>query len=129
MKDCVFCKIVSGEIPSYKIYEDDIVYVFLDNEPDSNGHMLIIPKKHIVDTKDMLREDNLLNHMINVAEKMREIIKEKIGINGLRYLWNMDNAQNVKHLHIHVIPCDKTIEKMPELMDIEKVYNIIKNIT
>ena len=46
MKDCVFCKIVKGELPSYKLYEDDVVLVFLSIDPISNGHTLIIPKKH-----------------------------------------------------------------------------------
>lgn len=123
-ENCIFCKIINGEKEAYKIYEDNLVLVFLDNSPDYNGHMLIIPKKHIVDTKDLLQEHGLLYYMINVAEQMRELIKNTIGTNGMTYLWNMDNAQNVKHFHLHVIPRDKTVE-MPAMIPVEEVYKIL----
>ena len=122
-KDCIFCKIANKEVDSYKIYEDDRVFVFLDSSPDFNGHMLIVPKKHIVDTSDVLKEDGLLLHMIDVAQKMRELIKDTIGTDGITYLWNMDNAQNVKHFHIHVIPRDKTLEQQPEKLPVDVVYS------
>lgn len=121
--NCIFCKIAKGEISSYKIYEDDLVFVFLDNSPDYNGHMLIIPKKHIVDTKDLMQEQGLLEHMIMIAEKMRELIKNTIGTEGFTYLWNMDNAQNVKHFHMHVIPRDKTLKIQPDILPVKDVYN------
>ena len=121
--NCIFCKIAKGEISSYKIYEDDLVFVFLDNSPDYNGHMLIIPKKHIVDTKDLMQEQGLLEHMIMIAEKMRELIKNTIGTEGFTYLWNMDNAQNVKHFHMHVIPRDKTLKIQPNILTVKDVYN------
>ena len=51
--DCIFCKIANSEIPSFKIYEDDVVYAFLDANPDSDGHTLIVPKKHFTDLDDI----------------------------------------------------------------------------
>ena len=60
--DCIFCKIIKGEIPSYKIFEDDLVLAFLDIHPDTNGHILIIPKKHYVDIMDLDAETR--NHIL-----------------------------------------------------------------
>lgn len=121
-KNCLFCKIANKEIDSYKIYEDEKVFVFLDNAPDYNGHMLIIPKKHFVDTSDILLEEGLLDHMILVAQQMRKLIKDTIGTNGITYLWNMDNAQNIKHFHLHLIPRDKTLSEEPKKLPIAEVY-------
>lgn len=120
--DCIFCKIANKKIESHKIYEDEKVFVFLDSSPDYNGHMLIIPKKHIVDTSDLLLEEGLLEHIIIVAERMRKLIGDTIGTNGMTYLWNMDNAQNVKHFHMHIIPRDKTLPEQPEVLPPEEVY-------
>lgn len=61
--------------------------------------------------------------MIDVAQKMRELIKDTIGTDGITYLWNMDNAQNVKHFHMHVIPRDKTLEQQPEKLPVDVVYS------
>lgn len=121
-KECIFCKIANKEIDSYKIYEDEKVYVFLDSSPDYNGHMLIIPKKHIVDTRDLLLEDGLLEHLVRIAEQMRKLINDTIGTNGMTYLWNMDNAQNVKHFHMHIIPRDKTLQEQPKKLSVDEVY-------
>ena len=120
--NCIFCKIANKEIESFKIYEDEMVFVFLTDNPDYNGHMLIIPKKHIVDTSDLLLEDGLLNHIIVVAENMRKLIGDTIGINGMTYLWNMGNAQKVKHFHMHIKPRDKTLLEQPEKLPVDEIY-------
>lgn len=73
--DCVFCKIIAGEIPSYTIYEDDIVKCFLDINPDSNGHTLIIPKKHIKDLTDM--DQDTWNHILKIAQMLKKKIRGK----------------------------------------------------
>ena len=79
--DCLFCKIINGEIPSDKIYEDDRVYAFSDISPTAPVHILIIPKKHIATLNDITEEDNdIIGHIFNVA---KEIAKEKgIAENG-----------------------------------------------
>ena len=69
--DCLFCKIVNGDIPSYKIYEDEIVYAFLDINPDSNGHTLIIPKKHFLDLDEIDIED--VAPLVNITKKWRNL--------------------------------------------------------
>ena len=63
--DCIFCKIINGDIPSYKIYEDDIVIAFLDINPISLGHTLVIPKKHYINLDDI--DNNTLNHIMKTV--------------------------------------------------------------
>ena len=116
----IFCKIINGEIPSYTIYEDDIVKVFLDVNPDVNGHTLIIPKKHILDIYDM--DNDTLIHIFIVARKMDQILREKLGAEGVTLIQNNGKCQEVKHFHLHLKPffTDKV-----ELMNIEDVYEQI----
>ena len=79
--DCIFCKIIKGDIPSYTIYEDDIVKVFLDVNPMSPGHMLIIPKKHFENLDDI--DIDTLTHINEIAKKMHILLKEKLNERGL----------------------------------------------
>ena len=104
MKNCIFCKIVNDEIPSEKIYEDEDVLAFLDGFPSTEGHTIIIPKKHfenIFDTpKDVLKET------MEVAQKISFLLKEKLGAEGIN-LFNNNNKvaqQEIPHYHLHVIP-------------------------
>ena len=100
--DCLFCRIIDGTIPSSTVYEDDIVKVFLDINPNTNGHMLIVPKKHIV-TVDELDKD-LVTHILEVEKKMYDLLKEKLNIEGLTIVQNNGLGQDVKHYHVHLIP-------------------------
>lgn len=118
--NCIFCKIINGEIPSYTIYEDDIVKVFLDINPDCNGHMLIIPKKHIMDLDTM--DEETFKHMLKISKKMKKLLEEKLNIDGLTLVQNNGSVQEVKHFHIHLKPYYKSKK---ELENIEKVYSII----
>lgn len=103
MEDCIFCKIVKGEIPSYTIYEDELVKVFLDVNPNTNGHMLIIPKEHYKDLFELPEE--IINHSVKlVKEKLYPLVKEKLNCDGLTFSQNNGYGQEVKHYHIHVIP-------------------------
>lgn len=120
--DCIFCKIIKGEIPSYTLYEDDIVKVFLDANPESNGHCLIVPKKHYKDLYDI--DDKTIMHIINIAKNMTDILKEKLHIDGLTLIQNNGNVQEVKHFHLHLKPQYKTNQKK---LKPEEVYTIIKN--
>ena len=119
--ECIFCKIIKGEIPSYSLYEDEIVKVFLDVNPDSNGHMLIIPKKHILDLNEI--DDETIAHMMNIAKRYRLILEEKLGIDGLTLIQNNGMIQEVKHFHLHLKPYYKNKEAIKE---IEEIYNILK---
>lgn len=100
--DCLFCKIIEGSIPSKTIYEDELVKVFLDINPNTNGHCLIIPKKHIVTVKEV---DNILTtHILEVEKKIYDLLKEKLNIKGLTIVQNNELGQDVKHYHVHLIP-------------------------
>ena len=100
--DCLFCKIIEGSIPSKTIYEDELVKVFLDINPNTNGHCLIIPKKHIVTVKEV---DSILTpHILEVEKKIYDLLKEKLNIKGLTIVQNNELGQDVKHYHVHLIP-------------------------
>ena len=100
--DCIFCKIIKGEIPSYTTYEDDIVKVFLDVNPVSNGHTLIVPKKHFTDIKDMDLET--LTHIQKTVKELFPQYKEKLSCDGITLCQNNEYGQEVKHYHLHIIP-------------------------
>ena len=118
--DCIFCKIVNNEINSYTIYEDEIVKVFLDVNPNSNGHSLIIPKKHIKDLDYM--DMNTLNHIMEIAKKMKGLLTNKLNCDGLTLIQNNGDIQEVKHFHLHLKPYYKNNNKLT----IDEVYKIIK---
>lgn len=128
--DCLFCQIVEESIPSKTIYEDDIVKVFLDINPNTNGHCLIIPKQHIVTVKEM--DSKLITHILEVEKKIYKILKEKLQIEGLTIVQNNELGQDVKHYHIHLIPRYsndnwKMYFNQEELLKLEDVYNKIMN--
>lgn len=102
MKDCIFCKLANGEIPTKKVFEDEVVTVFMDAKPNTNGHMLIVPKKHFEDFIEI--DDETIIHIHNVAKKMKELIYDKLGACGLKLVNNYGSEQLVKHYHLHVIP-------------------------
>lgn len=119
--ECVFCKIIKGKIPSYTLYEDKIVKAFLDVNPDSNGHMLIIPKKHILDLNEI--DEDTLSHIMSIAKRYRLILEEKLEIDGLTLIQNNGMIQEVKHFHLHLKPYYK--EKQP-LKEISEIYSTLK---
>jgi histidine triad (HIT) family protein len=100
--DCLFCKIISGDIPSNTIYEDEFVKVFLDINPISNGHCLIVSKKHYSNIEDIDLET--LKHVNEVAKKMYKELKEKLNCEGLTLVQNNGLGQEVKHYHLHLVP-------------------------
>ena len=103
MKDCLFCKIINNEIPSSTVYEDDLIKVFLDINPTTNGHMLIIPKKHHVNIMDI--DEDIVSHALKVIrEKLYPMLKKNLGCDGLTIVQNNEYGQEVKHYHIHLIP-------------------------
>ena len=111
--DCIFCKIISGEIPCYKIYEDDKILSFLDVNPMESGHTLIIPKEHTLDLMSI--SDEVLLKILNKARDISSVLMDKLDTNGFTLIQNNGIAQEVKHYHLHIIPkyknkCDMTIE-------------------
>lgn len=108
--DCIFCKIVNGEIPSYKIYEDDDVLAFLDINPVSVGHTLVIPKKHTLDVMEI--DDDILIKIINKGKDIAKLMNVKLGTSGFTLVQNNGSVQEVKHFHLHVIPRYETKKEL-----------------
>lgn len=119
--NCIFCKIVNNDIPSYTIYEDEIVKVFLDVNPDANGHMLIIPKKHALDITEI--EHETWTHILDITRNMKSLLEEKLKIDGLTLIQNNGIVQEVKHFHLHLKPYYKEGQK---LLPVEDIYNKLK---
>ena len=101
---CVFCKIVAGEIPSMKVYEDEHSLVFMDIAEDVDGHMLAVPKKHV---KNILECDlDTLNHVMVAVKRVANHCVTNGGYEGVNLLNASDESagQSVSHFHIHLIP-------------------------
>lgn len=126
--DCIFCKITNGEIPSYTIYEDDIIKAFLDISPASNGHTLIIPKNHFENIYDIDLET--LKHIEMVSQKVGKMLKAKLNAQGITRLQNNEYGQDVKHYHMHIIPrySDDKFELNADksnVADVKKIFDKI----
>lgn len=123
--DCLFCKIIAGEIPSKKVYEDDLVFCFLDINPHTNGELLIVPKEHYLDYKEI--DNELNNHINEVIKKLDKMYNEKLGSTGLSIIHNSGCGQEIKHFHIHFIPryesTDVSLIANRELDDLDTVFN------
>ncbi len=104
MEDCIFCKIVRGEIPCYKTYEDENVIAFLDIRPLSKGHTLVLPKKHFKDIYDISEED--LCNLMKVLKRISGNIKEVYKPEGIVISQNNGEkaGQSVFHIHFHIKP-------------------------
>ena len=102
--DCIFCKIVAGEIPSYKVYENEDVLAFLDIAPVSHGHTLVVSKKHWQNMEEI--PENELGRLMIGVKKVGSLIKTKLGYKGYNVSENNDPVagQVVPHIHWHVIP-------------------------
>lgn len=118
--ECIFCKIIAGDIPSYTIYEDEMVKVFLDINPDVNGHLLIIPKQHYLGLLEI--DDNILNRIMQTAREMEKLLKEKLNIDGLTLIQNNGSVQEVKHYHLHLKP---HYNNKQDIKPVEEVYNLL----
>lgn len=104
MNDCIFCKIVGGEIPSHKIYEDDDVLAFLDINGKTTGHTLVIPKKHCVNILDADTEN--LSKVILAVKKVANHYVDDLKFTGFNLQVNNGQSagQEVPHLHFHILP-------------------------
>ena len=119
--DCIFCRIINNEISSYKIYENDMVLCFLDINPLSSGHTLIIPKKHFKDISDI--DSEYLSSINDATKYVYNLLVSKLGPDGIRIVQNNGICQEIKHYHVHLIPVYNDMLDM----DIEEVYNKIKD--
>ena len=102
--DCLFCKIVAGDIPSTRVFEDERTIAFMDINPGTRGHLLVIPREHSADLLEIGEQD--LAACALTAQRMARLVKERLGADGVN-LVNSCGAvawQTVFHFHIHVIP-------------------------
>ncbi|MDH5358320.1 MAG: histidine triad nucleotide-binding protein [Gammaproteobacteria bacterium] len=103
MSDCIFCKIIAGDIPSSKVYEDERLFVFKDINPKASVHLLVIPKSHIESMDDLNEQhQTLISHMML---KLPELARSQGLENGFRTIINTGpgGGQEVGHLHIHIL--------------------------
>lgn len=107
MADCIFCKIIAGELPCTKVYEDNKVLAFLDIGPINPGHTLVIPKEHHKTLVDL--PDESLKDVMPVTKKIGQAIISELGADGFNVGLNNGQAagQEVDHVHFHVIPRHK----------------------
>ena len=103
MSDCLFCKIVAGEIPSTKIYEDEYVYAFADIAPQAPFHAIVIPKEHIASADEITTENSML--IAKVFEAIAKIAKAENLVKGYRVVNNCgeEGGQTVGHIHFHLL--------------------------
>ena len=102
MSDCLFCKIAAGEIPSNKVYEDELVYAFYDIDPQAPTHFLVIPKEHIGSCGEITADNaDVVAHAFEVISK----VTKEMGITDFRVVSNCGEqaGQSVHHLHFHVL--------------------------
>jgi histidine triad (HIT) family protein len=102
--DCIFCKIVAGELPAQRIDEDDRTVSFLDINPWTRGHALVIPREHSRNLYDVAEED--LAATMSAAKRLATRMRERLGVDGINLLNSCEPAawQTVLHFHVHVIP-------------------------
>lgn len=101
---CIFCKIINGELPSFKIYEDEYTLAFLDISMDLDGHTLVIPKKHVTNVLDCDKET--LTHVMNTVKLVSNHYVDNCGYDGVNILNASGEGaqQSVFHLHFHILP-------------------------
>ncbi|MBR4178427.1 MAG: HIT domain-containing protein [Bacilli bacterium] len=115
--DCIFCKIINGDIPSYTIYENEYVKCFLDINPIGKAHTLIVPKKHYVDINDI--ELDVLTKVNEAAKEVVKMINDIFKPSGVKLVQNNGCLQEVKHYHLHIIPEYKGKQNK---ISVEEVY-------
>lgn len=104
MNDCIFCKIAKGEIKSWKVYEDENVFAFLDIHPVNEYHTLVIPKKHYENIFDAPEEE--LKNVMSVIKKLTNLYSEKLGLKNVQIINSSGSEaqQDVFHIHFHIVP-------------------------
>ncbi len=129
MEDCIFCKIIRGELPSRTIYEDDLIKIIMNINPATNGHLLVLPKEHMVNIMDTT--DEVITHSLSIIRKLYPELKEKLNCEGLTISQNNELGQEIKHFHIHLTPRYKddllefTYDKNM-ISDLDEIFNKLK---
>lgn len=125
MENCIFCMIANHDIPGKIIYEDDICMAFLDLSQATDGHTLVIPKKHFTHFLEV--DQNILSHMMKITQDIAKKLENKLSCKGFNIITNMNEVagQSVHHFHIHIIPRYKEVEGFnPQYTDRSKEVNL-----
>lgn len=103
MSDCLFCRIVAGEIPSRRVFEDDVAYAFLDIAPWQRGHSLVVPKRH---ASDALSDPRALAEIAPAVVSVGNLLRTRLQADGVNLLSSVGATagQEIFHLHVHVVP-------------------------
>ncbi len=128
MRQCIFCRIVQGEVPSRKIYEDEMTLAFMDVAGDVDGHMLVIPKQHVKSILDC--DADTFTQVMGTVQRVAKHLVADCGYDGINLLNASDESagQSVPHLHIHIVPRSKGdgVDAWPRFtgatQDIDTVY-------
>ena len=104
MSNCIFCKIVEGSLPAYKVYEDEYFLAIVDRYPSAKGHVLILPKRHVLDLYELNEKEAAM--LIPLAQKIAAKIRRGLDIAGLNLIQNNGKAagQVIDHFHLHLVP-------------------------
>ena len=114
--DCIFCKIIEGKIPSYKVYENDHVYAFLDISQGTKGHTLVVPKNHVSSIYDLSESD--AKAVFSVVPMLSNVLKKAFSPIGLNIISNNEKPyQTVNHFHIHLLPRYKNDQLTLSMVD------------
>ncbi len=127
--DCLFCKIVAGDIPSRQVYSDDVAVAFLDIAPWHTGHTLVIPRRHVVD----LTAPGALSEISDSIEATAALLRDKLACDGMNVLSNQGavSGQEVFHFHVHLIPRYaanpgmRGLTSKDPVIDLDEVHKII----
>ncbi len=130
MNDCIFCKIIKKELPSKTIYEDEKIKIIMNINPSTNGHLLIIPKEHLVNLMDT--PNDIITHSLTIVrEKIYPLLKERLNCEGLTIAQNNELGQEIKHYHIHLTPRYQNdglefVYDKSQLSDLDEIYEKLK---
>lgn len=126
-ENCIFCKIIAGEIPSYKVYEDENFFGFLTIKPHTQGHTLLIPKSHFEEI--LVTDDETSQELFKVGKNLAKKMKQIFNPDKIAFVLA---GQGVPHLHLHLIPMNKEMDLSPEsasdvskeeLLETQKLFN------
>lgn len=121
MEDCIFCKIINGDIPSKTIYEDDSVKVIMNINPEQNGDLLVVLKRHIKDFTELNNEE--ATHINQVIKQINDRLYERLDLTGVQLITNSGTCQEIKHFHIHMTP---GYEIEQSIVDLDLIYDKLK---
>jgi len=129
MNNCIFCKIIKGELSSKTIYEDEIIKVVMDINPNTNGHLLVLPKIHYENILD-IKEEVVMHSFRVIRDTLYPLLKEKLNCQGLTIAENNFLGQDIKHFHIHLIPrypkdSAGFVYKKDKLNDLEEIFKTL----